>query len=583
MYVYRPGVSVMTRPKCSPSVLCSHSYITSRDPDVSVGRESRDLERIACLNSADITVTTAPDSVRFQHSSGGWIDHHKDNITHVEVLLFKAYDAIEAQIRFGDCRWLISQEPVDMDTNVYYEGVLDDRKSAALIKLEELRETVTRRHLAALAARIPVYAQDHETYPLSSYPATEFDQFKERPVLALADGGAIDLSASAASYDNGGVLAPESYGLLHRTHHDRGAIPHDPEILIRQDSSLDLPRRLLESHYPPEFMQLAAYLLAYPADDIISVLIGESATGKTTFWQWVGWATGSVEVSDMSLLTNRSQFTPMEAALSRSHAVVLDEGDASKAGPIPFGQLNKATAERFDVNVKFGGFFPGVPRLGTLVLVGNDWPSFDSTTPGLERRIGWAWDKRMPGIIDKAVYDALSKSHAAHQYMLALLVSRARKLSSIGIDAARKSLMTEEVALAHKRMMDATTSSLKQALDDFLERGGPNDSVPAKRVQNIVKDAELGKVASQEIKRVMAMYGAVTRTQRRDSGIVRVWVGVRLRDSTASAIAAPGPDPQLPCPSCGHEGSVQTKDMVCADTAQCKARSAEKILTGEWV
>lgn len=573
----------MTRPKCSPSVLCSHSYITERDPPVSVGRESRDLERIACLNSADITVTTAPDSVRFLHSSGGWIDHDKENITHVEVLLFKAYDAIETQIRVGDCGLLLSQESVDMDTNFFYEGLLDDRKTQAMLKLEELRDTVTRRHLAALAARIPVYAQDHKTYPLPSYPAAEFDQVKERPVLALGDGGAIDLSASAAAYDNSGVLDPENYGLLHRTHHDRGAIPYDPEMLIRQDSSLDLPRRLLESHYPPEFMQLAAYLLAYPADDIISVLIGESGTGKTTFWQWVGWATGSVEVSDVSLLTNRSQFTPLEAAMARAHAVVLDEGDATKAGPIPFGQLNKATAERFDVNVKYGGFHPGVPRLGTLVLVGNDWPSFDSTTPGLPRRIGWAWDKKLPGIIDKAVYDALSKSHAAHQYMLALLVSRARELSSIGIAAARQSLMTEEVALAHKHMMDATTSPLKQALDDFLEGGGPNDSVPAKRVQNIVKDADLGKVANQEIKRVMAMYGAVTRSQRRDSGFARVWVGVRERHRADSAIADPGPVPQFPCAICGHEDSVQTAELVCADTAQCNARRDEKIRSGEWV
>ena len=168
--------------------------------------------------------------------------------------------------------------------------------------------------------------------------------------------------------------------------------------------------------------------------------------------------------------------------------------------------------------------------------------------------------------------------------MLALLVYRARELSSIGIAAARQSLMTEEVALAHKHMMDATTSPLKQALDDILERGGPNDSVPAKRVQNIVKDADLGKVANQEIKRrVMAMYGAVTRSQRRDSGFARVWVGVRERHRADSAIADPGPVPQFPCAICGHEDSVQTAELVCADTAQCNARRDEKIRSGEWV
>ena len=60
--------------KCSPSVLCRHSYVTESD-DVAVDRESRDLQRIACLNRADIIVTHSPNSVRFMHRDGGWIEH----------------------------------------------------------------------------------------------------------------------------------------------------------------------------------------------------------------------------------------------------------------------------------------------------------------------------------------------------------------------------------------------------------------------------------------------------------------------------------------------------------------------------
>ena len=578
--------------KCSAAVLCEHSYITDRDSDVTVARETRDLERLACLNSADIIVTKAPASVRFLHSSGGWIEHDKESLDHVEVMLFAAYDRIEQQITVGDFGLLLGQEVTEPYHGVqvsegsdYYADLVHDSRARALQRLTALRETVTRRHLAALAARIPVYAQDQRNYPLAAFPATEFDKFKERPVLALADGGAIDLSPQPA-YEPAGILDPNSYGLMHRTHLDRGAKPYEPAILNQEDSGLDLARRLLETHYPPEFLQLAAYLFAYPADDIISVLIGDSGTGKTTFWQWVGWSTGSVEVSDVSLLTSRSQFTPLEAALARSHVVVLDEGDASKSAPIPFGQLNRATAERFDVNVKFGAFKPGVPRLGALVLVGNDWPSFDSTTRGLARRIAWAWDTTLPASIDKAVYDALSKSTPAHQYLLALLVAKARALRRLGIEAARESLMTAAVLQARQRMVEATTSPLKLVLDDYIASGGKSDYVPAKRVQDIIAEGDVGKVPTQELKRVMAMYGAVSRSKRTDGGFKRVWEGVRER--TAAAPERNGASPErvpmlLPCPSCGREGGVLNAEGVCADTVQCEARRDEKIRTGEWV
>ena len=568
---------------------------------MAVDRESRDLQRVACLNSSDIIVTHSPDSVRLMHRSGGWVEHDGDNISQVEVLLFRAYDAIETQITAGDSGLLMGQDLVEHYTGYipegrdpeFYKSIVNDVQSRAMLRVDQLRKTVTRRHLSALAARVPVYAQDHRSYPsLTRLPATEFDQVKRWPVIALAEGGAIDLRAEATTGGKNGMLDPTMYGLLHRTHHDRGAIPHDPEVFKRQDPDLELPRRLLEYHYPAEFVQLAAYLLAYPSDDIISILIGESGTGKTTFWQWVGWATGSAEVSDVSLLTSRSQFTPLEAALARSHVVVLDEGDASKSAPIPFGQLNKATAERFDVNVKYGAYHPGVPRLGALVLVGNDWPSFDSTTPGLARRIAWAWDEPLPAKIDKEVYETLAKSSVAHQYMLAVLVSRARDLRTMGVEAARQSLVTERVMEAHQRMMDATTSPLKQALDDLIERGGPSDYVPSKRVREIIQEADIGKVGSQELKRVMAMYGAVSKTQRADGGVERVWSGVREHNRESSRGPAPPPLPPaplraktagFPCSICGHEGGAQTDDFLCADTAQCNARRTEKIRTGEYV
>ena len=102
----------LDNPKCSPTVLCRHSYVTETD-DVAVDRESRDLQRIACLNSADIIVTHSPDSVRFMHRGGGWVEHDGESIAQVEVMLFRAYTAIETQIYAGDSGLLVGQDPLD--------------------------------------------------------------------------------------------------------------------------------------------------------------------------------------------------------------------------------------------------------------------------------------------------------------------------------------------------------------------------------------------------------------------------------------------------------------------------------------
>ena len=58
-------------------------------------------------------MTHSPDSVRFMHRSGGWIEHDGESIAQVEVMLFRAYAAIETQIYAGDSGLLVGQDPLD--------------------------------------------------------------------------------------------------------------------------------------------------------------------------------------------------------------------------------------------------------------------------------------------------------------------------------------------------------------------------------------------------------------------------------------------------------------------------------------
>ena len=203
----------LDNPKCSPTVLCRHSYVTESD-DVAVDRESRDLQRIVCLNSADIIVTHSPDSVRFMHRGGGWVEHDGESIAQVEVMLFRAYTAIETQIFAGDSGLLVGLDPLEhytgyipdgQDTD-FYQSIVDDMRTRAMLRVDQLRKSVTRRHLSALAACVPVYAQDHRAYPpLTRLPAADFDQVKQWPVIALAAGGAIDLRPESTAHGKSGI------------------------------------------------------------------------------------------------------------------------------------------------------------------------------------------------------------------------------------------------------------------------------------------------------------------------------------------------------------------------------------------
>ena len=46
------------------------------------------------------------------HRGGGWVEHDGESIAQVEVMLFRAYTAIETQIYAGDSGLLVGQDPL---------------------------------------------------------------------------------------------------------------------------------------------------------------------------------------------------------------------------------------------------------------------------------------------------------------------------------------------------------------------------------------------------------------------------------------------------------------------------------------
>ena len=460
-------------------------------------RESRDVARIVCYARDRMRVTLAPRQLLVLDKSGGWIVHDPRDTETTRILLTAAYDNIKSK---GVIAVVRPEDKVDV--------------AEAVVKWTERIDTPHLRNLGHAIAALP-----HE--PESRVKSvTSFDKHHP-PALALAMGGAVDIAT-------GMELVPDAYAKLHRRHKDRGAVKHVPELIYRTDiEGLELAVDLLSNHYPSEWLDLAAFHLADPASDLIAVIKGAPGTGKSTFWEWVGWATGSCAVIDTAMLSARAQYTPTEIEMTRNHTVVLDEADASKGKPIKAGQLNLLTAKTFALNPKGKPQLFDVPRLGQLVIVGNDWPDVDTTIPGLDRRIGFAWDLDLPRKLTPDEHKALEANERAHQYLLSVLLIRAATMTK---GDARPRLLTEEVVGAKDRFMAERQSPVLTVLSEHIERGQPADYLTSTVIDQLLKNDLDSTPSTTEVGRIMAQEFGAMRTRRPvDGKRVRVWDRVRLR------------------------------------------------------
>ena len=376
-----------------------------------------------------------------------------------------------------------------------------------------LPRKLTHRHLQALARRIDALAAE-DAERVRFLAADRFDGLTP-PVLPLERPGAINVQT-------GVEMAATEYARMHRRHVERGAVRYNPTA-----DAPELDGNLLQSHFPDDWVSLlAAYHLAWPGDDLLAFISGPQGTGKTTFWEWVGRATGSAAVMDAGIVTDRAQYTAVEEALTQNRSVVLDEADRSKGKPIKAGRLNMLTAQTFNLNPKMKAPQPNVRRLGATVIVGNEWPDVDTSVAGLQRRARWAWDMPLPEL-DGAIRDAVLNDRAAAEYLLAVLVERAQVFANLDRDEARRELVTPEVRAALARFMADGRPEFANALVEHVAKGSPSDYVTAARIQGIIEAVEGRKPSNQDVGRVLAGLGARVGSTRIDGKKARVWYGIR--------------------------------------------------------
>ena len=151
----------------------------------------------------------------------------------------------------------------------------------------------------------------------------------------------------------------------------------------------------------------------------------------------------------------------------------------------------------------------------------------DTTIPGLDRRIGFAWDLDLPRQLTPDEHKAIESNERAHQYLLSVLLIRAATMTKGG---ARQRLLTEEVVGAKERFMAERQSPVLTVLKDHIERGQPADFLTSTVIDQLLKNDLDSTPSTTEVGRIMAdEFGAIRTRRPIDGKRMRVWDRVRLR------------------------------------------------------
>ena len=370
-----------------------------------------------------------------------------------------------------------------------------------------------------IAQRIVSYDDAADGVATISY--SDFNNRTRNPVVPLVAGGAWDVRAGAVIDAN--TLLP-----MHML--DAGwAVPTPQE----GDGEAKTPaaRRmaaLFDEGGPLAdiIWRCAAYVSGtYKTVDAVS---GKAGVGKTGAIEAMARALpGAFAIiqGPTALHASTSRFTPVEEHLRRCLAVFIDEADKAKPGTngiqVTAGMLNPWTANKLTVELK--GVQPFTARrMGTVCLVGNQWPKVDPTAGGMRERLQWAFDLGDQPIIEDADYKALEDPEA-QAWLRWHLLAYARQFMAGG----EPWLVTPSRAADADAVLDASMPELAhelRALYEADERGF---------VANATIKADFGDElpAKSELAWLMrCAFGAVRNGLKRvDGKPSRGWFGISAK------------------------------------------------------
>lgn len=363
-----------------------------------------------------------------------------------------------ANLAAAEARDFVSRGPTNFETEIMltkYPAWLE-RQLLATTSENLCREVASRLSGIGSLASILNETGAGRVLQVTSRDLSNYDVHK---VLPLEGGGAISLSRDE-------VLTSDeiSYLLLE----DRGwAIPEPDFDLLKP---VPLEGRVVLGRFKEILDRLAVHMLG-TSKAVDSIRVPQSNWGKSTLIELLHEALpGMVGRTSAQVLSGRSQFTPATALMASRGLVLFDEADKAE---ISTGRFMELADAQLHIERKGEDAFDA-ERTATAVLVGQGWATVDTSVPGVEQRIQWAFSSDIPSQMSPQER-AMILSDVGVRFTRAYLVDRARYHFLNGSDRIDATPQSSKRAVDD--FMAAGQSTVVSALRTILEVGKPDDSV----------------------------------------------------------------------------------------------------------
>ena len=369
-----------------------------------------------------------------------------------------------------------------------------------------------------------VILSDHD---IQTVPIENFDKRNVHPVMPLADGGSVDLTTGRTM----GAIDTADLWL----HNYEWALPMlDPAVMRGESEGAQAMRECIRDRFGQTLMsRIARHALGISKN--IDVIVAPTDWGKGTLIELLSKAfPGMVGRLDQvkAFGIQGDRFSQVQEQLAKKCWVFIDEAGEKSNIKIRSSSLKTFIDDVQQVELKFEKNRP-LPRLGTVIMVGHDWPDIDTAAQGMETRFKWALS------IDPAAEPMtvrqrhLLLTEDAVRYFRQAIVRRAVQLWQE--DDLDKATSTGETWLAIEEFFNARSNSIAAALREAFEIGDPiQDYVRSAEVQAAIEPAakDAGeKVTGNLIKNSIAIAfhspSIVAKSKRIDGPVVRVWVGIK--------------------------------------------------------
>ena len=249
-----------------------------------------------------------------------------------------------------------------------------------------------RRHADNVAKDVASHAAAYrEEFPevLTTNPV-RFDDVQAAGALPLSGG------ASAAGYEwaTGRLLtAPEMRRKMIRSR-DWHIEPPDFGLLDNPSETAAAVEKMVRERFLP-WLERVAVLMLGPNKTLDAVRIPLSNSGKSSFIEALAKAfPGAISFTPGSkdLAGEKGDnFNKTSKYLTMSLVYISDECDKPMQ-PFYDSTMTSLQADRLEVELK-GVDSKSMRRIGNLILVGNDWPDWNTDAPGMDARIVWAYNR----------------------------------------------------------------------------------------------------------------------------------------------------------------------------------------------